>query len=76
MNLLSVALNNWGKRDDGQGLKMNNILLLLLAGVALVVVILWWQNLIGPAVIAIALVLLAMAGVGTRVWSDNSPMRD
>ncbi|WP_191374390.1 hypothetical protein [Corynebacterium stationis] len=55
---------------------MNNILLLLLAGVALVVVILWWQNLIGPAVIAIALVLLAMAGVGTRVWSDNSPMRD
>ncbi|WP_313550557.1 hypothetical protein [Corynebacterium sp.] len=50
---------------------MKNILLLLLTGVALVVVILWWQNLIGPAVLAIVLVLLAIARVGTRVWSEN-----
>jgi len=69
--MLSVALYNWGKRDDSQGLKMKNILLLLLTGVALVVVILWWQNLIGPAVLAIVLVLLAIARVGTRVWSEN-----
>lgn len=43
-----------------------------MAVAALAVIILWWQNLISPGILAVILVLLAVAGVGTRVWSENT----
>lgn len=50
---------------------MKNILLLRLAVAALAVIILWWQNLISPGILAVILVLLAVAGVGTRVCQNE-----
>lgn len=72
MPLWIVVRNNGEMSKISKVKKMKNILLLLLAVAALAVIILWWQNLISPGILAVILVLLAVAGVGTRVWSENT----